>query len=317
LAPALGARLRAFTASGKRTLRHARALRVAVYAVTVVLFLLAADTVAGFGYRTGTQSSLIVTARAPAPARAIVAFPGYAMPGRALSDAFTAALPNEFALIVVQYAQRGIDSDQIYQAIMGELRRIQPSELEIYGASMGGLCARDFLHRYQVDGAAFGRAILVLDTAPSGSARTKRPPPLYWIASWYRGGPLSSAVWAWFSALASGPPAEPGADPSAIAAARHDAAWIGVPALTSQATYLASAEPLGQAELAAVVKRATYLVGEGNVADDPVVAVDDSITDWRRALPGLTITTVKGRKARWHLPIIEWPRATLAAVLAA
>jgi hypothetical protein len=289
--------------------------------VTSVLVSLSAvtllDMAAGVFYRTSTAAVLHVTSPAKGPVeRALVVFPGYAMPGDDLSRAFAPFLPAVDAMIVVEYAERGVDVPAIYNSVMAELAVLAPHEVTVYGGSMGGMLARDFLDLYHVNGAPWGKVTLVLDSAPSSSARTRGSAPIFWISSWYRGGPLSTAIAAVVGQGSPEPQLEPDANPEAATAARHASAWIGMPALTSQAAFIAMFSPLREGELEEVVARAVYLKGHGPSAD-PVVDTDDSIVDWRRAVPGMTVVIVPGREARWHLPLIERPRETMAAILAA
>ena len=44
---------------------------------------------------------------------------------------------------------------------------------------------------------------------------------------------------------------------------------------------------------------------------------DESIIDWRRAIPGMATVTLAGRDARWHLPLMERPHEAMAAILSA
>ncbi|SDT35189.1 hypothetical protein [Actinoplanes derwentensis] len=294
-----------------------RALRLSGLAFSLVVTLLGADALASAFYLTGDTAGLVtVGARSATTREALVVFPGYGMPGDLLSEAFAPYLPEDEALIVVRYAERGIDMDDIYQRIMAELRRLGPGEVKLYGASMGGMCARNFLERYRWDGAPFGAVSLVLDSAPSAASRIRRPGWAFGVASWYGGGPLSTATWAAVSAVSPKPPPETDADPALVAEARHAGAWIGTPALASQAHFIARFPPLRGNELVGVVTRATYLRGTGP-GMDPLVMIDASLADWRRAFPDLTVRTVTARDPRWHLPIIERPHETMNVILAA
>jgi pimeloyl-ACP methyl ester carboxylesterase len=304
---------------GRRDRRRVtRALRISGLAVLLVVALLGIDALAGVFYCTGHAAGLVtVSARSAAATRdVLVVFPGYGMPGDLLAEAFTPYLPEDQAMIVVRYAERGIDMDDVYQQIMAELRRLGTARITLYGASMGGMCARYFLERYRRDGAPFAELSLVLDSAPSAASRIRRPGWAFGAASWYRGGPLSTATWAAISDISPKATPEPDADPGLVARAQHAGAWIGTPALTTQAHFIGTFPPLRDGELVGVLTRAAYLRGSGSGAD-PLVITDASIEDWRRAFPGLTVGIVTGRDARWHLPLIERPHETMKAILAA
>jgi hypothetical protein len=281
------------------------------------VMLLAADCVAGLWYRTGTVAQLHVSGPRSGVAReGLVVFPGFSMSGAALSRAFSADLPDDEAMVVVEYAERGVDVTRIYRRVMAELDRLRPQSLRVYGGSMGGMCARDFLAHYERDGKPFGAVVLVLDTSPSGSADVKLPHVLFDLASRYPGGPLSSAVWAAVSKLRSHPPHEVHADPETIKQARHAGAWAAVPALTSQAAYIDRFAPLGPDELTSVADRTVYLRGH-SPGTDPLIDVDQAVRGWRRAFPALKVVTLTHRAERWHLPLIEWPHETMRAILTA
>ena len=99
---------------------------------------------------------------------------------------------------------------------------------------MGGMCAREFLTRYRRDGMRYGQVILVLDSAPSASTRTRRPGLAYSFASWYRGGPLSTALSAMVRRFGRQPTPEPDSDAQLIRDAHHAGEWTGMPTLTSR-----------------------------------------------------------------------------------
>jgi hypothetical protein len=296
--------------------RRARKPLAIIVLVLVVLF--GTDMASGFVYRTSTAGSVVVTAPASGPARqAIVVFPGYVMSGGALSAAFSPHLGATDAMVVVDYAERGVDMDDLYSKIVKELHRISPRALRVYGASMGGMCAREFLTRYQADGLPFGKAVLILDTAPASADMVKRPGWMFWLASWYRGGFLSSVVWSGLSRLGgSGPEPEPDADRDLIRQARRYTADIGMPAITSQAEFIKNSSPVRPGELTPSTSRVVYL--HGRDADrDPLVRVTESILTWRVASPGLTAKLLETRQGDWHIPLIERPRETVEAMLSA
>ncbi len=163
-----------------------------MWVVPVVAFAgcLVLDALAGRWHRRGRLARPHVTlARSGRPQQVIVAFPGYTMAGHLLSAAFAPCLGEDDAMIVVQYAERGIDVEQIYQAVMVKVARIGAPRLRVYGGSMGGMCAKHFLDRYHRDGAPCGKVVLLVDTSPTHATDVKRPRWLMALGRWYRGGP--------------------------------------------------------------------------------------------------------------------------------
>jgi hypothetical protein len=50
---------------------------------------------------------------------------------------------------------------------------------------------------------------------------------------------------------------------------------------------------------------------------DPLIRVSDAIVSWRVAFDDLKIVPITGRNGRWHVPLIERPKESVAAILAA
>lgn len=281
-----------------------------------VVGCLVLDAMVGRWHRPGRLAKLHVTpARSGSPEQVIVAFPGYTMAGDLLSAAFARHLGKHDAMVVVQYAERGVDVEQIYQSVMAEVARVGAPKLRVYGGSMGGMCAKHFLDRYHRDGAPYGKVVLLIDTSPTHAGDVKRPRWLMALGRWYRGGPLSSALWSLVSWLEPRPVAEPGADRRIISAFRWATARVGLPAVASQAAYIAAFSGLRSNELVPVAERVSFLHGRGH-ARDPVIRVGRAIAGWRHAFPDLRVVTIHARQGRWHLPLIERPRETVRAILA-
>jgi hypothetical protein len=287
---------------------------VAVVGALVVFVLI--DAVLGRWHRTGTDARLYVTpARSGTPTQALVAFPGYTMPGGILSAAFAPHLGADDAMVVVEYAQRGVDPDAIHRAVMAELTGLGAPTLRVYGGSMGGMCAKHFLDRYLRDGAPYGKVVLVVDTSPSGPADVRRPRWLMALGRWYLGGPVGSGIWALASVFEPRPVPEPTADAGLVAAFRRANARAGMPAIASQAAYIARFPALAQDELVPTAERFVYLHGDG-YDRDPVIRVGRAIEGWRSAYPALKPVRIDERQGRWHLPLIERPGETVRAILA-
>jgi pimeloyl-ACP methyl ester carboxylesterase len=281
--------------------------------------VLAVDSLAGLAYNTSTTVAVVVTKPPSGQVNeALVVFPGYAGPATPISHAFASHLGQQEAMIVVNYAQRGIDDEAIYRLVVGQLDLLQPQRVRILGGSMGGMVAVRFLARYAArpERTRFGRVVLVLDTAPSGPNRIRRPQWLFAVSSWYRGGPITSAIWTLISRWGDRPIPEPGADQSIIADGERENALVGTPALTTQAAYIDSFSPTEIPGIRDAVLRATYLKAQ-SAQHDPLVDVDASIADWTIALPNLTVTTIANRRGEWHLPWTYRPNETITVVNAA
>lgn len=287
---------------------------VITWTAAVLPALLAVDTLLGLGYNTNTRAGITVTrSRSGTVRRAIVVFPGYIMPGDTLSRAFAPFVADDDALVVVSYAQRGVNPAQISAAVLRSLQTVKPRELLVYGASMGGMLSTFFLDRYRKAGAPYGKVTLVLDSAPATGADVKWPELVLATSCCYRGGPVSSVVLAIVNALTPKPPLGAGANPAIVRVARQEGAWAGMPAASSQACFVYRFYPPDRPELADVVDHVIYLRGD-TPASDPVVRTTQAIAKWQRTFPGLRVVTVQGRNACWHLPLVEYPLATVRAM---
>lgn len=274
------------------------------------------DALLGLAYRTDTSASLTINyPRSGKTHRAIVVFPGYVMPGRTLARAFAPYVADDDAMVVVNYAERGVNVPQIYAKVMAALQPLRPVELRVYGASMGGMLSKLFLDRYRQGGAAYGKVTLILDSAPADPHNLKRRSFLLHLSCWYRGGPLSSALWAAISQCGAKPPTEDDVSQDLVRAARHAGAWVGMPAATSQACFIAKFGPLKAGELLDVAQQAVYLQGYSPGLDS-VLRISEAIAGWRVAFPNLIVITLQRRSGRWHLPLVEYPHETVRAMIA-
>ncbi len=229
--------------------------------LSVLVFLLAMDALLGLVYKTNTNAEILIKyPRAGIAHRAIVVFPGYIMPGDTLLRAFAPYVQDHDALIVVNYAERGVKVQQIFDKVMVALNNVRPDELRIYGASMGGMLSSEFLDHYHSAGMPFGKVVLVLDSAPASRDNIKRPSCLFYLSCIWHGGPLSSAIWALISKFSTKPPLGNSASQNIVSSARHDAEWIGMPALTTQACFISNFASLKDGELVDVAKQVVYLV---------------------------------------------------------
>lgn len=301
--------------SGEMTRRLRRFVRLP--GCLLLVLLLVDGLIGAYLYRTGSDAEVTITpAREGRVQRAVVILPGFVMKGSLVAAAFAPYLGPDDALVALDYADRGVDPDQIYRKISDALHRLRPATVVIYGASMGGLVGMEVLRRYQQDGAPFGKAALVLDTAPAAAADVKRPRWLFELADWYRGGPLATALWAGALGLMPDVPEEAGGNDDLVVEARRAGAWAGTAAMATQGAFIAGhSVEVGDAGWKGIVDRAFYLRGEQNEAADPLVDVKSSIDRWKAVLPGLIDVPVRGRDGRWHIPLVERPAESAGALM--
>lgn len=303
--------------AGRRLSRLRRYRWIALPGGLLLILIVVDSLVGAFFYRTSVEAHVFVTPAAQGQAkRVIVILPGFAMSGRLVAEAFAPIVSTTDALIAVDYAERGVDTADIYRQVMSALDSLQPTQWALYGASMGGMVGADLLRRYQQDGAPFGKVDLVLDTAPAAFADVKRPEWLLKVARWYRGGPIATAVYAMtLKSMDSAPPGA-GSDPVVVAEAHAAGAWAGTAAIATQGNFIGRfSQARHHAELDQVTSRAFYLHGMPSDVDDPLIAVEPAMTRWRQIFPALIEVPVAGRDAKWHIPLVERPGETVAAIL--
>lgn len=279
-----------------------------------VAVVLAVDLLSGLAHRTGTQATVSVLGNVAARGgRVLLLLPGHIMPGALTARAFLPYLRPTDTVVAVDYAERDVDLDAIYAAVRRELDVLRPGTLAIYGVSMGGVVAAGLLRRYAWDGAPYGRVRLALDAAPASAADVRRPRALFALSCVYRGGVVSTLGWAVGSLLAPRATPEPAADVEVVGRARTAGIWVGMPAASSQACFVGQAPAPTAGEFDGVVASAAYLHGEP--ADgDPVIDVPRALRSWRVALASLVEIPVPSRRASWHVPVIERPAETVAAI---
>lgn len=254
------------------------------------------------------------------PAVAVVA-PGYGMSAEVLARAFGPHLQAGQVLIVVDYGNRQVDPSSAAALVDAELAWLRPATVRFYGASMGGLVAAELADMYAAAGSAFGPAVLVLDCAVSGPDTARSPALAFALARHWRGGPLSSAVARVVASIGTSvtaqPPAEEGADAGLIDAARKAERGLSMAIRMGQADFIGS-HAVGSAARSTTgghAGRTTYLSG-AHAERDPSVDVPAARLAWARAYPGMVEREVAGRDGAWHIPLIERPRESLAALWA-
>jgi pimeloyl-ACP methyl ester carboxylesterase len=277
------------------------------------LVTIAADVGSSFVFHTGTNSSIItLSARSGVTERVFVILPGYVMSGSITARAFYPFLGPTDGLIGVDYAQRDINSAEIFRRVRDAIRTLNPRQVILYGASMGGQIAADIALGLGREGSPFGRPVLVLDSAPRTPEDIRRPQWMLWTSCHSSGGAISSLAWAGISALQAKPPVQAGSAQVA-AEAWHYGMWVGTPALTSQGCYLSHPKALPPS---LDVQSVVFLTGE-HPEQDPLIRISQAVANWRSTFPQMTVAVVSGRDAKWHLPLAEQPSETVKALLTA
>lgn len=281
----------------------------------VALIAVVDSAVGSAFYRVNREAAVhSIPPRSGRTERVIVIFPGYAMAGRFVASAFKPFVGDGDALIAVDYAERGIDIDQIRGKVSRAIRDTGASEIVVYAASMGAMVATEVLNGF--DYSASTKVSLVLDTAPASFADVKRPAWLARLGCWYRGGPLATAAWARVAAHLRTPPSAD-VDPGIVDQAHKAGANIGTAALATQGCFMRDFR-LDQNDwptLRSHLDRTVYLHGSP-ADDDPLIRTTAAFGRWRIVLPGLSFEEVPGRRGRWHIPIIERPEESVKALLA-
>lgn len=289
------------------------AFHVGGYILMIFVGMIAIDCLTGTWFRTGTRATLAVIDSSESIEQLLIVFPGFAMPGDSISRAFAPHLAVQDAMIVVQYAERGIDLRDISRQLAEELERLRPARLRIYGASMGGMCAAEFLSRFDVPRRQPVKTTLLLDTAPSGPVDVRMPKSLLFVSR-YRGGLLSSMIWRTICHMYRFAPDEEGVDSDAVRLAQRTFASTGMPTLNGQAAYLMRFAVPSADSWNVQVDRAVFLRGTPS-GGDPLITVDTAIAGWQKILPNLQVAIYSHRKDAWHVPIIERPAETMKMIM--
>jgi hypothetical protein len=280
-----------------------------------VVALLSLDSMIGTWGAGAARPELFLTRpESVTPLRLLVVFPGYRMPGATLSKAFGAHLGPGDAMIVVGHSAHGVDAELTFRDVMHAIGAIDPpaGSLRFYGGSMGGMSAVDFLRRYDHAGAVYGRVTLFLDTAPSSPAAVRDPLWLTPTVSWYRGGPAVNALVRMVPGTVSPAELEPNADRDLVAEAARAGRRQPLAGVMGQAAYMAAFSPPQASELTCVEK-AYYLHGR-EPGQDPLIDIDRAMAQWREIFPHLTEVVLENRAGSWHLPLVERPQETMAAL---
>jgi pimeloyl-ACP methyl ester carboxylesterase len=288
--------------------------------VTIIIVVIV-DNLLGFVWYVSKKSDVsCILARSRATRRAIIVFPGYTMLGNMVGRAFTPYVNDDDTIITVDYGEQLIDPQEISEGILIKLRWLQPTELIVYGGSMGGMAAKLFLDQYRWEGMPYGKVKLVLDTVPASRKDIKRPFVLFALSYVLRGGPISSAVWAVLAMMGKKPPREADADAELLEKFYKQQTYVGMTAVATQTRFIAEFPALKDRELTDVAQEVIYLHGEQpqhlRFEADPLVWLGSSVASWRKAFPSMETRVITGRDSHLHLPLIEFPKATVKAILA-
>ena len=223
------------------------------------------------------------------------------MPGRLVAAAFEPHLGHDDAMVVVGYADRGMDMPAMCSAVMAKVNQL--------GADRPAAVRRfhGWTVRFAFPGSPRRRGLHSGGSGPRPGHRPEQrrrcsdPRWLLRLAGCYRGGPIGSVVWAATSMLERRASAEKDSDPRLIEASRRAERWVGMPAVASQAHFIARGTPPALSSPHGLVTRATYLHGR-DAGDDPLINVGRAVGGWRWLFPDLRVRTIPGRAGRWHLP---------------
>lgn len=300
---------------GSSRARPRRAGQAVLVALAVVATLLAVDLLTSLFYRTDTTMSISRSGPQGGSDHTLVVFPGYAGDCDSVSQALGPHLPQSWNLVVLCYAERGVDDDQVFALIGAEIEGAPAGSVSILAGSMGGMIAARFLDRLARSGQDTDLEVrLFLDTSPPDSIYLKRPESLLKLTHWYRGGALTSFLW-WIANRSSDHSAlEPGASLEVVEDGDRYFRQIGMPALTSQAQYIDSFRLADAPYFQSLVSHAVFIKA-ANAADDPLVEVDRSIEAWRIRLPGLQTVELTSRQGDWHVPWNLRPKEVVSVVL--
>lgn len=303
------------TGQGRGRRRRRRLLRVAT---AVVVTLLVMDLVSSLFYRTDATMSVVRSGPPGESARTLIVFPGYAGDCHSVFDALKPGLDASWALVVLCYADRGIDDDQVFSLLRGDVESAPVGSVSILAGSMGGMVAVTFLDRLARSSTGSPLlAELFLDTVPSDSSFVKRPEFAFRLAHYYRGGMIASLWWRLINSLPAAPDQsalEPTASLDNVERGDRYYRQIGLPTLTSQAQYIDEFRLASIPDFQKAVSSAVFIKA-ANSEQDPLVDVRGSIGTWLARLPTMRVVEIASRRGDWHIPWTRRPSEVLSVVL--
>lgn len=291
-----------------------KAIRFLLAVLIVFALLLTVDTTSGFFYRTSTQMSVATTSPEGIASRTLLVFPGYAGDCHSISTAFAPRLIPGWQMVVLCYPEREIDDDQVFDLLRRYVEEAPQGSVTILAGSMGGMVAVNFLDRLARTNSNLRPDVrLLLDTSPPDRAFVKMSSFLP-MSAWYRGGPISSAIWYIGNVSMDHSALEPGASLDIVRQGDRYFREIGMPALASQANYINEFRLDDHLHFRDLLATATFITaGEGG--EDPMIKVSTSIEAWRKRLPELRVSTLNSREGSWHVPWTLRPQEVLTVVM--
>ncbi len=244
----------------------------------------------------------------------LIVFPGHGADGASIARAFEPIVDPAWTVIVVCFAERGVDDAAILGRLQPHVESRPPGRVRVLAGSMGGMVAATFLDGYARSHPDAAPVDLFLDTCPWDRSAVKVPRPLLGLSRWYQGGRISSEVWALVPRVGAGPELEPDADVDAVRLSAQHNRRIGTPALFSEASYIDRFRLRGRNQLPDAAGSATYIRATESHRD-ALIDVAASIRGWGRVFPDLRTVTLASRAGKWHIPWMERPREVLAVVL--
>lgn len=286
-----------------RTQLPACVRRTALASAILLTALVAVDALSSVAFR-NRETATIKEFGQPlheGPARVVVILPGFGMSGQLAAKSLSLVAGDNTRVLGVDYAQRGVDLEQISHLVLGQLNAGSKQDVYFYGASMGGLVASHIANEYV--SSTHAPATLVLDTAPYTASDIRRPGALLSISCYYPGGIISSKIWSLAARFASRVPIT-GADPSVVDSGRHYGEEVGTPALTSQACFIWKTKPN---KTAGGDLRVLYSTAPDADLHDPLVRTRSAFTGWAGLYPDIERVAIAGRQGSWHIPLVERP----------
>lgn len=284
----------------------------------VLIALLVTDLVSSVFYRTDTTMSVIRSGPPGESPRTLLVFPGYLGDCQSTFDAFSPSLDATWTLVVLCYAERGIDDDQVFSLLRSDVESAPLGSVSILAGSMGGMVAVTFLDRLARESTESRPQVeLFLDTVPSNNSLVKRPQLAFCVAHFYRGGVVASFWWRLintsddnldYSAL------EPNADIDIVERGNQYFRRIGMASLTSQAQYIDEFELAAMHDFQRVVSSAVFIKATHSERD-PLVKVGSSIDMWLTRLTDMRVTELASRQGDWHIPWTLRPQEVLGVII--
>lgn len=281
-------------------------LQVLAFMILLTPTLVTIDSFFGLFGR-GAAFSTVTYQSTIKPDTAILVLPGIKGSGYHSAKALKDGLIKQGHIVGVNYARTEFDIDLIYKVSLAALQKLRPTKLVIYGQSLGGMVAIDWLRRYQKDGLPITHNVrLILESSPFEQADIN----LDWFSAMIvrlPGGPISSMIeqaksWYEIDVKKVLPPTDGQVDPKLVQDGYRIAKSTDFRAISSQARFARNFVGPKPGELI-WVNAAYYL----HAKDDPLINVGQAYAKWQPAFTSLEQRVVNGWPTGRHSPLTEQP----------